>query len=177
MKNKWISILLFVSLFILSACTSQSASVKTGIQPKQSTTSENSDKTNDSYQDFIIIQTDNQGFPQSQGVYDFHDGSVHIVKQYIPEGHTSQADTRLQIAQEERVKEALENDFKKHFAKLNFQNDPYYVYETTYTDCTIRKTDEDFTISSKEFTIKFNWVDKKHTILLDTNHVLYQIYQ
>ena len=78
---------------------------------------------------------------------------------------------------EEKIRQMLEDDFKKHFANQTIQKDPYFAYETTYNQCTVNVDKENFTIRSKEFTIDFTWIDRKHQIIEDENHVLYQIYQ
>lgn len=170
-------LLLFVITMILTACSLQTKTAKESVAPKTQETSESSIQSENAYQNFIIIQTDNQGFPQNQGVYDFNNGTLHIVKQYIPEARSSNADTRLHIIQEEKIRQMLEDDLKKHFANQTIQKDPYFAYETTYNQCTVNVDKENFTIRSKEFTIDFTWIDRKHQIIEDENHVLYQIYQ
>ena len=90
--NKKVLNILFIFLlaFILSGCVQQQSDINP-VKVKQSKMISPQKVTDD----FMILQTDNQGFPQSQGVFDFKNGVLHIVKQYIPEIHAKEEDTKL----------------------------------------------------------------------------------
>ena len=98
-RNYLLIVFVFVLPLLLGGCKDNEQK----INPVKATTSQMK-KQEDIVNDFMIMQVDNQGFPQSQGVFDYKNGVLHIVKQYIPEIQSSEEDTMLQEKRNYRQK-------------------------------------------------------------------------
>lgn len=123
--------------------------------------------------DFMIMQIDNQGFPQSQGVFDYKKGVLHIVKQYIPEIQSSEEDKRLQ--EKRNFQQKIDEDFQKTFPNQNYNQDPYSVYQRTIKNCKITDDGNHLYFHSSDYSIHFDYVMENK--LIDENYVEYQIYR
>lgn len=162
------TIFIFLLAFILSGCVQQQSDINP-VKVKQSKMISPQKVTDD----FMILQTDNQGFPQSQGVFDFKNGVLHIVKQYIPEIHAKEEDTKLEEYQNYRNK--IEKDFALYFSDQDFDSEPYSVYQRTLKDCQVTDDGNHIVIKGEGHTIRFDYV--KEDTVIDENYVEYHIYR
>ena len=167
-RNYLLIVFVFVLPLLLGGCKDNEQK----INPVKATTSQMK-KQEDIVNDFMIMQVDNQGFPQSQGVFDYKKGVLHIVKQYIPEIQSSEEDTMLQEKRNYRQKIAA--DFQKTFPNQQFEQEPYSVYQRSIKNCKITDDGNHLYIHSSDYSICFDYVTENK--LIDENYVEYQIYR
>lgn len=167
-RNYSLIVFVFVLPLLLGGCKDNEQK----INPVKATTSQMK-KQEDIVNDFMIMQVDNQGFPQSQGVFDYKKGVLHIVKQYIPEIQSSEEDTMLQEKRNYRQKIAV--DFQKTFPNQQFEQEPYSVYQRSIKNCKITDDGNQLYIHSSDYSIRFDYVTENK--LIDENYVEYQIYR
>ncbi|MEO5298557.1 hypothetical protein [Enterococcus cecorum] len=167
-RNYLLIVFVFVLPLLLAGCKDNEQK----INPVKATTSQMK-KQEDIVNDFMIMQVDNQGFPQSQGVFDYKKGVLHIVKQYIPEIQSSEEDTMLQEKRNYRQKIAA--DFQKTFPNQQFEQEPYSVYQRSIKNCKITDDGNQLYIHSSDYSIRFDYVTENK--LIDENYVEYQIYR
>lgn len=167
-RNYLLIVFVFVLPLLLGGCKDNEQK----INPVKATTSQMK-KQEDIVNDFMIMQVDNQGFPQSQGVFDYKKGVLHIVKQYIPEIQSTEKDTMLQEKRNYRQKIAA--DFQKTFPNQQFEQEPYSVYQRSIKNCKITDDGNQLYIHSSDYSIRFDYVTENK--LIDENYVEYQIYR
>lgn len=167
-RNYLLIVFVFVLPLLLGGCKDNEQK----INPVKATTSQMK-KQEDIVNDFMIMQVDNQGFPQSQGVFDYKKGVLHIVKQYIPEIQSSEEDTMLQEKRNYRQKIAA--DFQKTFPNQQFEQEPYSVYQRSIKNCKVTDDENHLYIHSSDYSIRFDYVTENK--LIDENYVEYQIYR
>lgn len=167
-RNYLLIVFVFVLPLLLGGCKDNEQKSN----PVKATTSQ-INKQDNLTNDFMIMQVDNQGFPQSQGVFDYKKGVLHIVKQYIPEIQSSEEDTMLQEKRNYRQK--IEADFQKTFPNQQFEQEPYSVYQRSIKNCKITDDGNHVYIHSSDYSIRFDYVNEN--TLIDENYVEYQIYR
>ena len=167
-RNYLLIVFVFVLPLLLGGCKEKEQQ----INPVKATTSQMK-KQEDIVNDFMIMQVDNQGFPQSQGVFDYKKDVLYIVKQYIPEIQSSEEDTMLQEKRNYRQKIAA--DFQKTFPNQQFEQEPYSVYQRSIKNCKITDDGNHLYIHSSDYSIRFDYVTENK--LIDENYVEYQIYR
>lgn len=167
-RNYFLIVFVFVLPLLLGGCKEKEQK----ISPVKATTSQ-INKQDNLTNDFMIMQIDNQGFPQSQGVFDYKKGVLHIVKQYIPEIQSLEEDTMLQEMRNYRQK--IEADFQKTFPNQQFEQEPYSVYQRSIKNCKITDDGNHVYIHSSDYSIRFDYVTEN--TLIDENYVEYQIYR
>lgn len=167
-RNYFLIVFVFVLPLLLGGCKEKEQQ----INPVKATTSQIKKQENIT-NDFMIMQIDNQGFPQSQGVFDYKKGVLHIVKQYIPEIQSSEEDTMLQEKRNYRQKIAA--DFQKTFPNQQLEQEPYSVYQRSIKNCKITDDGNHLYIHSSDYSIRFDYVTENK--LIDENYVEYQIYR
>lgn len=118
----------------------------------------------------LFVQKNNNGFPQSQGVYDYHNGDLTIVKQYIPKRQQKEYPS-LQEIQLNPIK----TDFENTFTEIVWASDPYQVYEETQKDTLLAIDEEKIEFHYQEFQKIFYFDKEDKTIVRDDNFVEYTV--
>lgn len=115
------------AVLLLASCGEEELSVDDSKEVSETGTSASKAVENGDL-DLMLIQDESVIFPQSQGVYDFHENELTIVKQYLPmadleDSSASASDVALYEGQ-------IESDFQRHFShsEVQLSNDPYQIY-------------------------------------------------
>lgn len=109
----------------------------------------------------LLMQIDNNGFPQNQGVYDFSQGTLTVVKQYVPTN--------------EGTPETVHDDFEKTFSLTNWEEDPYEVYEETFKQVELFVNEKQIRLHNGDFEKKFYFEQDDKTCVRDENNVIYTV--
>ncbi|WP_430609227.1 hypothetical protein [Enterococcus sp. DIV0876] len=125
--------------------------------------------------DMMLIQTESPSFPQSQGVYDFHENKLTIVKQYLPMADIeddSVADPQSATAYEKQIND----DFDRHFShtSLKMTDDPYQIYQADFTKASYMIENDRLIFKTDDQTFTFIF-DPETKQAVDENGVRYDI--
>lgn len=110
----------------------------------------------------LLMQVDSNGFPQSQGVYDFSQGTLTVVKQYVP-------------STDEVEPETVYHDFENTFLHSEWENDPYEVYEETFKQVELSVNEQRLRLRHGEFEKSFYFEQDDKTCVRDENNVIYTV--
>lgn len=170
--NKIIRVSLLGLLFVvLSACqrTEQdflTQPVKEVLPTKENLTTQ---------QNFLLLQKDSQLFPQSQGVYDVIGDQLTIVKQYVPAVDSTKMQANTIVIEQKKL-EQVKQDFQRSFPGLQYEDDPYKVYEQKFTQTKIDLYDGYFVLRAQpSFEQTFQFVNNSDTTVIDDNGTIYEI--
>lgn len=161
------------AVLLLASCGEEELSIDDSKEVSETVTSASKAVENGDL-DLMLIQDESVIFPQSQGVYDFHENELTIVKQYLPmadleDSSASASDVALYEGQ-------IESDFQRHFShsEVQLSNDPYQIYETTYQDASYIVEGKRLTIMADGRTFEFT-LDPNNQKAYDQNGVSYDI--
>lgn len=168
-RRAWLLFSIVILLF-LTGCTTKKPSI-------QSTKgSEEAVKTLAAgpQEEILLIQVENNGFPQAQGIYDLYDNKLTIVKQYLP---VDTSEVPLEEEKKAAFTAAIEKDFEEHFGEssVTMSHDPFKAYETDYTQASFSIKDNQLIIKADGFVKNLTFIDDKQQRLEDENHVEYEI--
>ena len=159
--------------FVLASCGEEELAIDDSKEVYETVTSASKAVENGGL-DLMLIQDESVIFPQSQGVYDFHENELTIVKQYLPmadleDSSASASDVTLYEGQ-------IESDFQRHFShsEVQLSNDPYQIYEITYQDASYTVEGKHLTIKADGRTFEFT-LDLDNQQAYDQNGVSYDI--
>ncbi len=172
--KKRVGILLMssISLFLLASCGEENLAINHSTEPPVSAAS---GAVVNGESDLLLIQTDSPSFPQSQGVYDYHEHALTIVKQYLPIAdieEDSVADPQTVAAYEKQIND----DFERHFSQTSIKmtDDPYQIYQADFTDASYTIENDRLLLKTADqtFTFIFDTASKQ---AIDENGVRYDI--
>ncbi|OTN76613.1 hypothetical protein A5886_001691 [Enterococcus sp. 8G7_MSG3316] len=125
--------------------------------------------------DLMLIQTNSPSFPQSQGVYDYHDHALTIVKQYLPMAEIEEEDAADPQAATDYEKQ-IRADFDRHFSHTaeKMTDDPYQIYEADFDKASYTIENDRLILSTKTQTFTFIF-DPESKQAIDDNGVRYDI--
>ncbi|WP_122646969.1 hypothetical protein [Enterococcus mediterraneensis] len=124
--------------------------------------------------EMIIMQVDNHGFPQSQGVYDVHENALTIVKQYIPDDDETINSEKMSDLFQEKI-DMIQKDFDENFAGQELSDDLFKVYERKVPNINVSLDGQELILKGKDFKKIFNFVVGSTVRVLDANNVEYKI--
>lgn len=120
--------------------------------------------------DVLLMQEEARMFPQNQGVYDFSEGKLTIVKQYIPSSHQKDYLTISEIDLD-----PIKKDFEKTFPSKEWEGDPYMVYEDTFSPVSLSIDEEKIELIGEDFKKLFFFEDEDNHRVYDEHNIIYTI--
>ncbi len=99
-------------MLLLASCGEEELSIDDSKEVSETVTSASKAVENGDL-DLMLIQDESVIFPQSQGVYDFHENELTIVKQYLPMADLE--DSSASASDVALYKGQIESDFQRHF--------------------------------------------------------------
>lgn len=171
-KTLFISILGLVLLFLVSCTTKETQPPADGnVSGKEHIQKPKLELESD---EMIIMQIDNHGFPQSQGVYDVHENTLTIVKQYIPDDDETINSEKMSDLFQEKI-DTIQKDFDENFSGQALSDDLFKVYERKVPNINVSLDGHDLILKGKDFKKIFSFVVGSTKRVVDTNNVEYKI--
>ncbi|KAF1305614.1 MULTISPECIES: hypothetical protein [Enterococcus] len=116
----------------------------------------------------LLIQKKTAEFPQSQGVYDYNQGKLTVVKQY----HSNKNKDTARVPENSR--ELIKQDFAENFSQIEWEEDPFKVYEEKYQQVELTIDQEKIDLYTNDFEKTFYFEPTKRYVY-DENNVFYTV--
>lgn len=165
--------MLILNILLIAGCASNTENIASTSPVENSSDSvDNSEKNY--YDEVMLIQVVNNGFPQSQGIYDLQDGKLTIVKHYfVADSSNKDPEELSQQLDEEYVQ--IEKDFKENFPDQDLKKDPFKSYEREIPEGYAEFGKEKLTLYAEDFEKSFEYLNDKKSRVMDDNQVEYEI--